>query len=142
MESRVEKSDIIPDFPLIVGTDRQEVFWKLPATISLRVVTNLVGISQRKHESCAEWVFVWRTNHPVCPCISILRPTSVAAHHDDARHKFRNDIDQIGLKCHHVMDIFVGSRDFIETTGEEPDLSLFQVFLPRFPVEFLFCFGS
>ena len=69
------------------------------------------------------------------PSDLVFRPASIATHHDDAGHELADHVDQIGLCCHHVVDVFVGSRNFIQTTGQQANVFLVQVRLPLFPAE-------
>lgn len=47
----------------------------------------------------------------------VLWATSIAAHHDNARHEFTDDFDQVRLGCHHVVNVLVSAGYFIEAPG-------------------------
>src|SRR4030095_13024168 len=57
---------------------------------------------------------------------SILRPLTVRGHLHDLRVKLPQDLHQILLSVHDLMDVLVDHRNFIESGGNEMHAALFQ----------------
>ena len=48
----------------------------------------------------------------------VFGAAAVAAHHYDARHKLTDDVDQVRLSGHHVVDVFIGTRNLVQPARE------------------------
>ena len=78
----------------------------------------------------------------VLKCVLIFWSASVAAHHYDSRHEFGDDFDQIRLGSHDVVDVLISPWDFVQTTGQQPNVLTVKMIPPFFPVKILLGFGT
>ena len=58
----------------------------------------------------------------------VFGAATIAAHHDNPWHKFANDFDKVGLRCHYIVNVLVCTGNFIQSAGKQTGGSAFASF--------------